>query len=128
VLQNVTLPLELQGLRARAAHAHATAMLLDVGIDAAAHRRLPAELSGGEQQRVALARALVGDPAILLADEPTGSLDSATGAAVLDLVRRLNAERCLTVLLATHSTQAAAYGHRTVTLRDGRVLNEAPEA
>ena len=84
----------------------------------------PAELSGGEQQRVAIARALVTEPELLLADEPTGNLDSRTGQAILDLLRRLNVDRDLTVILVTHSTFAATYGHRTVELRDGRVVRE----
>jgi putative ABC transport system ATP-binding protein len=122
VAQNVALPLEFLGARTRPALARAAAMLADVGIDTTAHRRLPAELSGGEQQRVALARALIGEPEILLADEPTGNLDSHTGEAVLDLVRQLNAMRRLTIVMATHSAQAASYAQRTVALLDGRVV------
>ena len=90
---------------------------------AARHRRL-AELSGGEQQRLAIARALVTDPALLLADEPTGNLDSRTGQMILDLLRRLNHEDHLTVVLVTHSTLAATYGDRTIELQDGRVVRD----
>jgi putative ABC transport system ATP-binding protein len=124
VVENVALPLEILGARPRTARDRAAATLEEMGIAAGAHRRLPAELSGGEQQRVALARALVTEPDVLLADEPTGSLDSGTGARVLDLVRYLNDGRRLTVLLATHSSQAAAYAHRTVELRDGRIVRD----
>jgi len=79
----------------------------------------------GEQQRAAIARALVTQPQVLLADEPTGNLDSTTGQVVLDLLRRLNLEKRLTVLLVTHSTVAAGYGDRTLELRDGRVVRDS---
>ncbi|MGH7408828.1 MAG: ATP-binding cassette domain-containing protein, partial [Candidatus Methylomirabilales bacterium] len=82
------------------------------------------ELSGGEMQRVAIARALAPRPALLLADEPTGNLDSTLGGAVLDLLRRLNRARAFTVLMATHSPEAAAVADRAIRLRDGRL--EAP--
>jgi putative ABC transport system ATP-binding protein len=123
VLDNVALPLEFQGHRARAALQRAAEMLDRVGIGAATHARLPAQLSGGEQQRVALARALVAEPRILLADEPTGNLDSQSGTMVLELTRQLNAERDLTVVLATHSREAAGYGRRLIELHDGRVVS-----
>ncbi len=125
VEENVAWPLEFLGVRWRAARQRAAAALEHVGIEAVARRRRPAELSGGEQQRVAIARALVTEPELLLADEPTGNLDSRTGQAILDLLRGLNADRRLTVVLVTHSTFAATYGHRTVELRDGHVIREA---
>jgi len=84
----------------------------------------PSEMSGGEQQRVAIARALATKPAILLADEPTGNLDTANSLAVLELLRDLNARLGQTILMITHNTDAAAYGHRTVHMRDGRILLE----
>jgi putative ABC transport system ATP-binding protein len=85
----------------------------------------PGELSGGEQQRVAIARALATRPAILLADEPTGNLDTANSLAVLRLLRDLNERLGQTILMITHNTEAAAYGHRSVHMRDGRIV-EAP--
>ncbi len=85
-------------------------------------RHKPAELSGGEQQRVAIARALVNHPAILLADEPTGNLDSENSRSVLDVLRGLNERLGQTILMITHNPEAAAYAHRTVTMRDGRII------
>jgi putative ABC transport system ATP-binding protein len=122
--ENVAWPLEFQGVRWQAARARAAEALARVGVDADAYARRPSELSGGEQQRVAIARALVTKPLLLLADEPTGNLDSYTGQAILDLLRALNMERRLTVIMVTHNTFAATYGHRTVELRDGRVVRE----
>jgi len=91
---------------------------------------LPEELSGGEIQRVAMARAmaraLAFDPPILLADEPTGNLDSKNGDAILSLLRRINQEQGCTVVMVTHSQEAASYGDRIILLRDGRVEKEAP--
>lgn len=86
----------------------------------------PSELSGGEQQRVAIARAIVNNPAILLADEPTGNLDSTTSRAVLEILRGLNARLGQTVLMITHNPEAAAYGHRTVHMQDGRIAPPPP--
>jgi putative ABC transport system ATP-binding protein len=90
-----------------------------------AHRmhHKPAALSGGEQQRVALARAIVNRPAILLADEPTGNLDTANSKAVLDLLRDLNERLGQTILMITHNPEAAAYGHNIVHMRDGRIVD-----
>ena len=125
VEENVTWPLELLGTRWRTAQPRGAAALERVGIPRSAWARRPAELSGGEQQRVAIARALVAEPSLLLADEPTGNLDSRTGEMILDLLRDLNVERRLTVVLVTHSAFAATYGHRTVELSDGRIVHEA---
>ena len=122
--ENVAWPLEFLGVRWRHARQRAAASREQVGVDLRSRDRRPAELSGGEQQRVAIARALVTEPQLLLADEPTGNLDSRTGQAILDLLRRLNVDRDLTVIQVTHSTFAATYGHRTVELRDGRVVRE----
>jgi putative ABC transport system ATP-binding protein len=128
VEENVAWPLEFLGLRWREARERARAMLGQVQVQPAAFARRPGELSGGEQQRVGIARALVADPALLLADEPTGNLDSHTGQAILDLLRALNIERGVTVIMVTHSTFAAMYGHRTIELRDGRIVRDVQAA
>ena len=94
-----------------------------LGIEHRLHHK-PAELSGGEQQRVAIARALVNKPAILLADEPTGNLDSDNSRAVLELLRSLNQRLGQTILMITHNPEAAAYAHRIVTMRDGHILSQ----
>ena len=126
--ENVAWPLEFLGWRWTRARERAAECLDAVGVDLAMMPRRPAELSGGEQQRVAIARALSTDPQLILADEPTGNLDSRTGTAILDLLRRLNVDRELTVVMVTHSTYAATYGHRTVELCDGRIVREVRAA
>ena len=122
--ENVAWPLELLGVPWREARRRAEEALAQVALPPAAARRRPAALSGGEQQRVAIARALVTEPRLLLADEPTGNLDSQTGQTILDLLRQLNVERHLTVVLVTHSTLAASHAQRTVELHDGRIVRE----
>jgi putative ABC transport system ATP-binding protein len=123
-LENIAVPLELAGLRD--ADARARAALEAVGLG---HRltHLPGQLSGGEQQRVALARAFAPEPALLLADEPTGNLDQATGQAVIDLLFALRRRTGTTLLLITHDRDLAARCDRQVHLSDGRV-EEAVEA
>ncbi len=118
VVENVELPL----LLARTGGARAAAMkqLAEVGMESLAYR-FPHQLSGGQMQRVAIARALVHGPGILLADEPTGNLDTATGAAILELMRGIARERGTLVLMATHSVEGAALTDRVVHLRDGAV-------
>ncbi|HEX5173513.1 MAG TPA: ABC transporter ATP-binding protein [Gaiellaceae bacterium] len=101
----------------------AEALLGDVGLGDRADA-LPAELSGGEQQRVAIARALVNDPIVLIADEPTGNLDSQTGSEIMELIVALQAEHGMTVLVATHDAVVASFCERIIRLRDGRVLDE----
>lgn len=118
-LENVALPLELAG--AADAFPRAAAMLERVGLAGRAGH-YPAQLSGGEQQRVALARAVVARPRLLLADEPTGNLDGATGRAVADLIFALNAELGTTLLLITHDETLAARCRRVVRIEDGRVV------
>jgi putative ABC transport system ATP-binding protein len=122
-LENVALPLRLQGLRRRDTDERASAMLARVGLKVRAHHR-PDELSGGERQRVAIARALVFHPPILLGDEPTGNLDSATGEEILRLLDDLHNEFNNTILLVTHNDLAAAFCDRILTLRDGQFVKE----
>jgi len=119
--ENVAWPRRFRGDSWHEARRRAADALAAIGLDASARGRVPAELSGGEQQRVAIARALVNEPRLLLADEPTGNLDSETAATILDTFARLHAEQALTVLLVTHNPAAAAHAARQVTLRDGRV-------
>jgi putative ABC transport system ATP-binding protein len=119
-LENVALPLLLEGVSLADADVRAARGLLDVGLADKEHA-YPYELSGGQLQRVAVARALANEPALLLADEPTGNLDSKTGEQVLTLVAGLVKERGITVVMATHSTEAAAYASRILRLRDGRL-------
>jgi len=118
--ENVAVPLELAD--SPAALATAARLLGEVGLAERAHH-YPTQLSGGEQQRVAIARAVALSPPLLLADEPTGNLDSATGAAIIDLLLALNRERGSTLLLVTHDAALAARAGRMVALRDGRVSN-----
>ena len=117
VSENVELPLRLQGLADSVCRARAHAALEQVGLIGRA-KHLPSELSGGEQQRVAIARAVVHDPHLLLADEPTGNLDSANGRVVCDLIAQLN-RNGLTVILSTHNPEVAARADERVVLRDG---------
>jgi putative ABC transport system ATP-binding protein len=122
-LANVELPLAYAGLGRRERRARATAALAAVGMEDRLHH-LPSELSGGQQQRAAVARAIVTDPAIVLADEPTGNLDSHSTEEILRVFARLNAEG-RTVVLITHESDVAARARRVVRLADGRVLSDA---
>jgi putative ABC transport system ATP-binding protein len=119
--ENVAVPLELAGERGAAARARA--LLDQVGLGDRAHH-YPVQLSGGEQQRVALARAVALDPPLLLADEPTGNLDSTTGAGIIERLFALNRERGSTLLLVTHDVALAERADRVVSLRDGRVVGD----
>ena len=124
-LDNVELPLLYGGSTLKTAERHRRAkdMLAAVGLaDRASHH--PNQLSGGQQQRVAIARALVNDPSIILADEPTGNLDSRTSIEVMGLFQRLNIERGITVVLITHEHDIAEYGTRMVSFRDGLVVTD----
>ena len=121
--ENVALPALLRGVSARVARERAEERLRQVGM-LQRKDHWPHELSGGERQRVAIGRALVNGPSILLADEPTGNLDSKAGREVLELLARLNAERSVTILLATHSQEAAAFARRVIHLRDGSISAE----
>jgi putative ABC transport system ATP-binding protein len=122
VFDNVALPLVLQGISAREASGRVSAALESVGL-AAKERAYPAQLSGGQMQRVAIARATIHRPAILLADEPTGNLDSHTGEVVLDLLRSFAAGG-QAILMATHSVEAASICSRVIRMQDGRIVNE----
>jgi putative ABC transport system ATP-binding protein len=122
-LENVELPLMYNGASARERHARALARLQQVGLQGREHHH-PNQLSGGQQQRVAIARALINDPAILLADEPTGNLDSKTSIEILAIFQRLNRENGITVILVTHEPDIAAYTSRHILFRDGRILKD----
>ena len=122
-IENAALPLRLQGVHRHEAEQRALAMLERVGLKIRAHH-CPDELSGGERQRVAIARALVFRPPILLGDEPTGNLDSATGEEILRLLDDLHGEFNNTILLVTHNDLAAAFCDRVLTLRDGQFVKE----
>jgi putative ABC transport system ATP-binding protein len=119
-VDNVALPLIYRGVPRRERRARAVAALEAVGLGHRLGHR-PVQLSGGEQQRVAVARALVGEPRLLLADEPTGNLDSRNGAEVMALLERLNSERGVAVVLVTHDGEVAARARRQVRMRDGHV-------
>jgi putative ABC transport system ATP-binding protein len=123
-VDNVALPLVYRGIRAGERRKRAAAMLGRVGLSHRLDHR-PGQLSGGEQQRVAIARALVTEPVVLLADEPTGNLDQATGRAVLDLLEELNAEREVALVLVTHDREVAARARRQVELRDGLIVADS---
>lgn len=123
-LENVTLPFVLDGRRKEEALDRAELLLDKVGL-AARRKHLPQEMSGGEIQRVAIARSLAFDPPILLADEPTGNLDSKNGEIILKLLRQINKEDGCTIVMVTHSPEAARFGDRTIFLRDGVIEREA---
>jgi putative ABC transport system ATP-binding protein len=118
--ENVALPLMFSGVPEKERQGRAREVLEQVGLRHRLTHR-PTQLSGGEQQRVAIARALIGQPSLLLADEPTGNLDTDTGAEIMTLLRELNQERGLTLLVVTHDPEVAAFADRVVKLRDGRV-------
>jgi putative ABC transport system ATP-binding protein len=121
--ENAALPLLLRGTPHRDAHARAVSLLQDVGL---AHRagHTPGELSGGERQRLAIARALVGRPRLILADEPTGNLDTDTGDEILALLGALSREHGAGILMVTHDARVSAFADRVLTLRDGRIERE----
>jgi len=126
-LENVELPLLYNGtgLTTRERHTRALARLHQVGLKGREHHH-PNQLSGGQQQRVAIARALINDPPILLADEPTGNLDSRTSVEIMAIFQELNRAHGITVVLVTHEPDVAAYTSRTLVFRDGRLLRDAP--
>jgi putative ABC transport system ATP-binding protein len=119
-LENVLIPMEIAGVKSP--RPRAAALLDEVGLSARAHH-YPSQLSGGEQQRVAIARALSNDPPLLLADEPTGNLDSATGRHVIDLLLNVNRSRRTTLVLVTHDPELAAVADVSIALKDGHVAS-----
>ena len=119
-LENVELPMTFQGMPRRRRLARAKELLTQVGLGERLRHR-PAELSGSERQRVAIARALVNDPKLILADEPTGNLDSASGAQVMDLLGGLNDQHGKALIVVTHDSEIASYAERIVHIRDGQI-------
>ncbi len=124
VSQNVALPLHLAGVPANEINRRVAEVLREVGLEAR-EKHLPDELSGGERQRVAIARALVTGAALLLADEPTGNLDTARGEEILNLLRAIHRERGTTIVMVTHDHHAASACERLIKLRDGRVEGDS---
>lgn len=125
-LENVELPLIYQGVPIAERHNRARAALADVGLDGWEHHT-PSELSGGQQQRVAIARAIVTRPAILLADEPTGNLDTARSQEVMEMITRFNRDKGITVVMVTHEPDMAAYARRVIHFRDGLVESDTAQ-
>ena len=121
-IENVEYVMLLQGVADDERRRRALAVLADAGLAGLEHRR-PGELSGGQQQRVAVARAIVAEPALVLADEPTANLDSVTGAALMDMMRRLNETKGITFVFSTHDPMVMERARRLVHLKDGRVVN-----
>jgi putative ABC transport system ATP-binding protein len=122
-LENVELPLLYNGASVKERHARARERLREVGLEGREHHH-PNQLSGGQQQRVAIARALINDPPILLADEPTGNLDSRTSVEIMAIFQRLNRGHGITVILVTHESDVAAYASRIIHFRDGRIVKD----
>jgi putative ABC transport system ATP-binding protein len=124
-LENVELPLIYKGLPRADREARARAALAQVGLQGReAHD--PSQLSGGQQQRVAIARALAGDPRVILADEPTGNLDSQRSVEIMELLSALNRDQGLTIIMVTHEENMAAFARRLVTFNDGRIVSDSP--
>jgi len=125
--ENVELPLLYRGESATPRHERARAALASVGLEGWGHHT-PSELSGGQQQRVAIARALVTGPSLLLADEPTGNLDTERSREIMDLLTALNRDKGITVVMVTHEPDMAEYAHRIVRLVDGRIASDVRRA
>jgi putative ABC transport system ATP-binding protein len=119
--ENILLPALLEGKKRKDVLPKAEALMERVGI-LKRREHTPKELSGGEQQRTAIARALINDPAVLFADEPIGNLDSKSGTGVLELLRDINQEKGITILMVTHSEESTRYGNRIIRLRDGEIV------
>lgn len=123
VEENIMMPLLLDGKKLKDYREKLEYILQVVGLEDR-RKHTPRELSGGQQQRVAIARALVGEPDVILADEPTGNLDSKTGSEIMELLRKINIENKKTIVQVTHSTEAAGYGQKIIYVRDGKVVTE----
>jgi putative ABC transport system ATP-binding protein len=125
-MENVQLPLLYTSGDARDADERARHVLALMGLAGREHS-LPTQLSGGQQQRIAIARALINEPEILLADEPTGQLDSRTSAEIMEILRRLNRTQGITIVVVTHSDEVARFASRVITFRDGRIVGDSRE-
>ncbi len=123
--ENILLPALLDGKKKKEVMKKAEGLMETVGILKRRHHT-PRELSGGEQQRTAIARALINDPAILFADEPIGNLDSKTGQEILELLRNINRDKGITILMVTHSEESTHYGKKIIRLKDGQIISAAP--
>ncbi len=127
-IENAELPMVYAGVPREQRRERAVRALLDVGLEERHIAQMPNQLSGGQQQRIAIARALVNDPSLILADEPTGALDSKTSQGIMELFLRLNREKGMTILMVTHEPHVAAYSQRIVTFLDGRIVSDRPVA
>ena len=123
ILDNVALPLIYQGVERFAARERAQVLIKSTGL-AGLESRLPNQISGGQQQRVAIARALIAKPKLILADEPTGNLDSKTAGEIMSMFRDLNAKSGITIILVTHEPDIAEFGSRIIKMKDGRILTD----
>jgi len=124
VVENVALPLIIEGVKESEAMRHAKTILTDLGIADLA-KQMPTQLSGGQQQKAGLARALVSNPWILMADEPTGNLDSKSGDEIMEIFRELNKKHKRTILMVTHNEQYFNYGTRKIEMKDGEIIKDS---
>jgi putative ABC transport system ATP-binding protein len=125
-IENAELPMIYAGVPAHERRTRAIAALIDAGLEERYHGHMPSELSGGQQQRVAIARALVNTPQLILADEPTGALDSKTSSELMRLFQKLNSSHGLSILMVTHEADVANYSQRIVSFHDGKIVGDRP--